>query len=226
PGSHRWQRLGNLQARLDRRSLGCGRLACRDLNGRVATLAEMKNRFFRWWLSLFTPQGVIGWFVGAILAGGFILSYQSTKPPSHMLGATEDDGVAVIGGQMVVKYHNLKQRYCRNNVTRWLYNPEFKIGDDAITLWIPLGTSAAPPVALGDQRYALGLTIPQTTLSGTYHYTATTDYSCGVFSWLEPPSVRSPDLIVQIVKPTPDSPPQIVVAEPNGVTVVPSGEKK
>lgn len=182
----------------------------------------MKNRFFRWWLSLFTPQGVIGWCVGAVLAGGFILTYQSSRPPSHMLSATEDDGSAVIGGQLVVLYHNSKSRFCRNNVTRWLYDPAFKVADVVMPLWVPLGTSAAPPVGLGDQRYALALVIPPTAMAGEYHYTATTDYDCGMFSWLQPPSVRSPDMTVRLVKPTPDAAPQIVLTPPGAaVTVVP-----
>ncbi len=169
------------------------------------------------WRRMFQPHVVVT--AAVVLAGS--MAYNSVSPPSRMLSATEDDGVAVIGGQMVIKYHNVKRRYCRNNVTRWLYNPSFLIDGQPTPLWIPLGMSAAPPIALGDQRYAVALTIPPTALPGdNYHYTATTDYSCGLFNWLEPPSVRSPDMVVRLVRPTPDTPPRIEIAPPGGAVTV------
>ena len=171
------------------------------------------------WRRLFQPHVLVT--AAVVLAGS--MTYNSVSPPANMLSAMEDDGLSVVGGQMIIKYHAIRRRYCRNSVTRWLFNPDFEVDGQRETLWIALDSGAAPPVDRGDQHYALALTIPLTVRPGTYHYTATTDYSCGLFSWLEPATERTPDMTVQLVRPDAETPPQIVVA-PGAVTVVPGAK--
>ncbi len=156
----------------------------------------------------------LSWRVAAACLVGAIgaMGYMSHMPPAHTISATEDDGAAVIGGQLVVRYHTTHQRYCRTMVARWLVDENRVFGGEPEDLWVPISAGSSPPIKNGDNRFAIAMSIPSWVTPQLYRFVAVTDYDCGLFSWLNPPSTQSPSLMVQVMKPQVDSQPQVVMA--------------
>ena len=173
------------------------------------TVMQRAKRWASW-------QVGVACVVGAVAA----LGYVSHTPPSQPISAEEDDGVAVVGGELIVRYHNVRKRYCRITVTRWLVDEHRTVEGRREDLWIPISMGSAPPIEVGDAHFAVAMSVPPWVKPGLYRFTAVADYECGLFSWTNPTSTQSPRATVTLVRPDANAPPQVVVA-PGAVTVVP-----